>query len=716
MTFTADTRGVAPVLGFLIIFVALILSFTTYQAFIVPDQNERIEVDHNQEIENEMLDVRTAVLDARIRGERTRSTVSLGTQLPSRLLALNPPDPGGTIRTTSPQNITVYEGVDGDEVEFTDEIQSTRSIVYSPQYSEFHEKGTIRYENTVLYHDYDNTNKLLTGQELLSGSRVSLVPVEAKFQESGSHRVSVEPIPGILVTESISNPVIEIPTELDEDDWWELLDDEIDTDNGEDLTVTEGMLRLELRGSYDIDYAPVGINAVPREGERAEATTDINPAGDGFVQLSFQQRDGDLAELVFTNRGRNATIEAARINFATTHDASEPNVAKMYGPGASEPSAELFVRDDFESLDPEIKLKGDDEEDPTTTILMEWDDLGQDAFYVITLQYDTGDTGTYFVGFDTTDPVVQVDIDEVQTDTTVLERETIDVVATIFNIGGEGDTTIELLADDTVVNSETLHMGAGTGDQIQLQYETDSDDVGDLELEVRSESDSDTVDVVVEELDAESFFSVDIQEIDPVLQDEELDVQVIVENIGEEEADTQDIEFYILDGDTVMSEDTETDLTLQPGEQQMLSFSWNTEDGDAGEYEVLVESEDTDDTEPVEVLSAAEAVSGIDTTIDYTAGGSRLEFDVENTAGSDVDIESLSVTTNIDTDYAGNQESWPETIDGGSTETITIGDFTPDFDSVESSFVDPEDADVIVSLEFADGTELDLGISGTLDD
>ncbi|MFW5957257.1 MAG: hypothetical protein ACOCQ7_02350, partial [Natronomonas sp.] len=98
-----------------------------------------------------MVDVRNAVLDAKIKGERTRAGVSLGTQYPTRIFAMNPPDPSGSIRTTNPETITVYRDDGAEEVEFLDENdQETRFIEYTPTYSEFQSHGTLRYENTVV--------------------------------------------------------------------------------------------------------------------------------------------------------------------------------------------------------------------------------------------------------------------------------------------------------------------------------------------------------------------------------------------------------------------------------------------------------------------------------------------------------------------------------------------------------------------------------------
>ncbi len=91
-----------------------------------------------------------------------------------------------------------------------------------------------------------------------------------------------------------------------------------------------------------------------------------------------------------------------------------------------------------------------------------------------------------------------------------------------------------------------------------------------------------------EEEDKPSFFEVDIANYDDeVVEGEKITVEYTVENIGELEG-TQDILFYV-DGTEIASES----ITLGSDEvSETKEFVWETEDGDAGEYTLRVESED----------------------------------------------------------------------------------------------------------------------------
>lgn len=719
MNFGGDTRSVAPVIGFLLIFVILIITFSGYQAFVVPSQNEGVEFDHNQQVQNEMVDVRNAVLDAKIKGERTRAGVSLGTQYPSRIFAMNPPDPSGSIRTTDPETITVYREDGAEEVEFLDEHdQETRFIEYTPTYSEFQSHGTLRYENTVVYHDYGDTVITYSDQEILSGNTVSLIPVLSEFQESSQRRVTVEPIPGLLETESVTNPVVEIPTELSESEWETLLGDELE--EGEEITVENGVLTIELSGTYDFEYAPVGINSVPAGGERAPDRSDINPVGEGVIQLTYQELDGTTASLHFTNRGNNATVQEARLNFATVHQGGvSPDYADIYGPGEMESSGRMFSRGDFVDLDPEITIEGDENEDPTTVIDLVWNDISDQSFFVVTFLYDTGDQATYFVGFDTTDPLIQVDIDTAATDDEVFSGETATTVATIFNTGGGGDADIEFSVNDSLQETRTVTLGSGEGQQLEFDYDTSSLDSPEITVEVASEVDSDSETITVVDPDDGPFFSTNIDGTNsPVLQGNQLEVTSTVTNIGTE-TDTQEVDLTLYKdtpGDLGSGYTHTVTLTLDPDQEDQFGQNWDTTDLDPGEYQVELSSEDTNDIDTVVIEdNDADVVSGVAGTIQTTGGQDRtLGFDVE--AEDEVTVTDITVQT--DFSYDGRTEE----IDG-SVVPVTfegqVGVVLERFDNglilSDNSFVDPAEADIVVTLTFDDGSTLDLGISANED-
>jgi len=99
-----------------------------------------------------------------------------------------------------------------------------------------------------------------------------------------------------------------------------------------------------------------------------------------------------------------------------------------------------------------------------------------------------------------------------------------------------------------------------------------------------------------------SFFEVDIVDYDEeVEEDEEVVVQYEIENTGELE-DTQDIEFYV--DDKLIQ--TEEDMSLEAYRAHEREFTWETEEGDTGDHELEVLSEDDSEVVTVTVIEEDE--------------------------------------------------------------------------------------------------------------
>ncbi|MFC7028748.1 hypothetical protein ACFQH8_17685 [Halomicroarcula sp. GCM10025710] len=84
MSLVGDERGQAIQIGAVLLFGVLIISFSTYQAFVVPDQNRGIEFSHNQEVQSQMQDLRNAVVS--VGGIRGSQAVSV------QLVRATPPE------------------------------------------------------------------------------------------------------------------------------------------------------------------------------------------------------------------------------------------------------------------------------------------------------------------------------------------------------------------------------------------------------------------------------------------------------------------------------------------------------------------------------------------------------------------------------------------------------------------------------------------------
>ena len=94
----------------------------------------------------------------------------------------------------------------------------------------------------------------------------------------------------------------------------------------------------------------------------------------------------------------------------------------------------------------------------------------------------------------------------------------------------------------------------------------------------------------------EAYFEVEIAETNsPVNEGEDLNVDATIENTGELEGD------QVITLETNDTQRDSTSVNLNPGDQTTETLTWNTEDGDAGDYTAGVSSDDDSDDIGVEV-------------------------------------------------------------------------------------------------------------------
>ncbi|WP_049947192.1 SNUT3/LISCH7 family protein [Halarchaeum acidiphilum] len=209
----SDRRAVAELVGAIMLFGILIISLSLYQAQVVPAQNERVEYQHSQQVQNQLTDVRNAILGTAWSGNSRPTSVTLGTRYPGRTVAVNPPPATGRLATeelgnVTLTNVTAASGPGGlrEYLESKDHTLSygTSALVYTPDYNEYHDAPRTVYENTLLYNAFasgDERSLPLTGDSLVSasGDRVSLVVLTGDYRENGVGSATVDP-------QSVSTP------------------------------------------------------------------------------------------------------------------------------------------------------------------------------------------------------------------------------------------------------------------------------------------------------------------------------------------------------------------------------------------------------------------------------------------------------------------------------------------------------------------------------
>jgi len=383
-----DERAQSIQVGAVLLFGALIVLFATYQAFIGPGQNQEAEFNHNQRVEGDMLDLRNAILGvAQTPGQAELATVELGTRFPPRLVALNPPPPSGTLTTTDPQPVRV--NASGGDV--TGEVcpggtTRTQAIEYTPSYSEYEAAGTIRYENTLLYHAFREGNVTLSGQQLVDGDRLSLVVLNGSLLRSTSRTVSVEPNAVRSRTTRVRDPTVTVPTALSNETWVELLDGEVDPGN---VDASGGNLTLTLSGTYTLRCTPVGVG----DSSVSEQTV---PAEAGDVKLVSEGLNGSNVTGEFINTAGTTNLTEVRLNYyrPARNNNNPPSNVSVIASGNT--SARVDINGPNETLDPRIALQGDD---AVTNVVFQFENgtVNPDDWFAVTFEFETGERRLFVV-------------------------------------------------------------------------------------------------------------------------------------------------------------------------------------------------------------------------------------------------------------------------------------------------------------------------------
>ena len=392
----SDDRGQAMQVGFILLFAVLLIIFSLYQAVIVPNQNAAVEFNHNQRVQGDMLDLRNAILTTKSTGEDGFARIELGTRFPARLVAINPAPPSGSLQTTEARQIVVEQG----GTDITDDVcpatpVESRAVEYTPDYSAYGHDATLRYENSLLYHDFDDAEVLLSNQQLVRGDTVQLIPVTNSLGESGTRTVAIDTKAGVLDTSTRSDITVTVPTQLSEAKWEEALAGEVDPAN---VTVsgtgTSQNLTLTLGGAYQISCGPVGMGDTPPSGPRGTGDAGgINPAGPDDITLEDENRNGNNVSMTFNNSAGTVNITEARLNFYSAQSGNTPSEGDIQLPDGS--SQTLQIGGPWETLDPEIELRGDDTE---TQVNVVFDGtVSPNDWFVISLEFEDGKTELYFV-------------------------------------------------------------------------------------------------------------------------------------------------------------------------------------------------------------------------------------------------------------------------------------------------------------------------------
>lgn len=310
-----DERAQSIQIGAVLLFAVLIVAFTSYQAFVVPQQNEQVEFDHNQRVQQDLHELRNAIAAARNGGTSRATTVSLGPRYPARALAANPEPPAGSLRTVGTSdaavNVTIRnataDGEAGDVWDGSPRAFDTGILAYAPGYNRYRTAPVTTYEQTLLYDDFGHDAVVLANQSMVDGREIDLVALNGSLSRTrtGATTVDVRPISAdeeaVLVDAAASDAPVTITfqSRLSPDRWRSILGGEthvaaVSRSAGNGTATLHGV-RVELATgvAYRLRLAKVGVG----RGATAEPPAYLD-VGDGAAASVVRGTDREISFVV----------------------------------------------------------------------------------------------------------------------------------------------------------------------------------------------------------------------------------------------------------------------------------------------------------------------------------------------------------------------------------------------------------------------------------
>lgn len=269
-----------------------------------------------------------------------------------------------------------------------------------------------------------------------------------------------------------------------------------------------------------------------------------------------------------------------------------------------------------------------------------------DANDTVTEYVEAHGTVTEYDGYLTVEPAGNFTVNVTNTD---VSDGTVSVEYNLTNVGDRtGDRDVDVMVQGGDYDTTTVTLDPGESYVDAVTYDV-------------REGDAPSVAVGISAYDTAALESIQVEHADfgvtldgtngPVEEGDPLQVDATITNAGDEPA-TQGVELRA-SGDALDA----TELALGAGESANVSFTWNTEDGDAGEHDLTVASENDTATASVTVTRpplfhvdvAGTNVSEGTVTVDYRVENARENRSAQNVSfllnGSTVDGEEYALAS-----------------------------------------------------------------------
>ena len=388
MTFTGDERAQSVQVGAVLLFGVLIIAFSSYQAFAVPEQNREVEFNHNQQVQTQLQDLRNTIVSVPGQPSQQAISVQLGTRYPSRLVATNPGPPSGLLytdgTTNESQNLTVRnaEAVNPETADYWNGTASrhynTGAIAYKPEYNVYGGAPETVYEHSLVYNQFREGNITLSEQAMVDGRDITLVALNGSMSRSASDSVTVDVRPKsqssrtvrVTNTTATSNVSVSFLSRLPEEEWRVILEDEIDPTPGNksndryvaNVTSSDGpgslynvTIIFERGATYRLKMAKAGVGTrVTEEGDAYLTTVgseNITVAKGDSKEIVLEVRDAYNNPVSDVDINGTVKGNAGTLDRTTATTDSDGQVTFKYQTGSSTPIATNQLNFSLQGLD-----------------------------------------------------------------------------------------------------------------------------------------------------------------------------------------------------------------------------------------------------------------------------------------------------------------------------------------------------------------------------
>lgn len=239
LSWSADDRGQAMMVGMVFIIVIILGLMTFAQTTIAPQVRNEAEIKHGSQVVTDFQGIHGDTLTAATSGQQGATVLQMGTDYPSSVILLHPPDPAGALRIGDPgtlqlSNVEAVNNETNDHLDGGDITYEHQPLRYSPIYNEFRTAGDNVIELGAHYQDYDSSVEVVGQPNIVEGNTIRLTATTGDMDTSSQSGklVETEPLSAsrktVVVEDTGSSPEVRFESNLEANTWETILSEEID--------------------------------------------------------------------------------------------------------------------------------------------------------------------------------------------------------------------------------------------------------------------------------------------------------------------------------------------------------------------------------------------------------------------------------------------------------------------------------------------------------